>query len=313
MHGWINLDKPLNMTSARAVDAVKYMLKRAGVLGKSKIGHGGTLDPLATGVLPLALGEATKLIPYAMDAAKAYAFTVTWGEERTTDDAEGEIVKKSDKGTSLTEIQAILSKYTGEIEQMPPAFSAIKVDGKRAYDMARAGEVVELKARTVRVDQLAVSSWQLEDSKQAADMPTANCQLLAATTFLCHCGKGTYIRSLARDMGRDLGVFGYVSMLRRVKVGKLNENNAISLDKLEEMVHKGDFGFLRPPQDMLDDILAIPLNAEETAKLKSGQWLSKPTSLHSGTIVACMSGEVLIAMARIDGPFLKAERVFNIL
>jgi tRNA pseudouridine55 synthase len=295
MHGWINLDKPYGMSSAFAVDRAKKELRK--ITRDFKIGHGGTLDPLATGVLPLAVGEATKLIPFVMDAAKAYAFTVTWGEERNTDDMEGVVTQTSDSRPARSDIEAILPEFTGEIQQLPPAFSAIKVDGVRAYDAARAGEALELKPRTVRVDSLNI---------QGSDN-------VNETTFLCHCGKGTYIRSLARDMGRRLGVYGYVSMLRRIKVGKCTENDAISLDKLEELVHKNDLGFLTPPQAMLDDILAISLSAEEAATLKRGQWIEKPPSLASGTLVACMLGGDLVAIAKADARFLKTERVFNII
>ncbi len=294
MHGWINLDKPLGMSSAFAVDRVKKILnlRKLGL----KIGHGGTLDPLATGVLPLAVGEATKLIPYAMDAAKAYSFTVAWGAERNTDDMEGEVTKTSDKRPSVADIEAVLPQFTGEIMQVPPAFSAIKQAGVRAYEAARGGEEMTLEARTVRVDELSV---QVADSADE-------------TTFLCRCGKGTYIRSLARDMGRVLGVYGYVSMLRRVTVGKFIENSAISLEKLEDLVHKGDLGFINPPQTVLDDILAYRLDEKEAALLKRGQWFEKPSSLASGSIIACIHGETLVAIARTDARLVKPERVFNI-
>lgn len=295
MHGWINLDKPYGMSSAFAVDKVKKLLRS--ITRDFKIGHAGTLDPLATGILPLAVGEATKLVPYAMDAAKAYAFTVSWGEERDTDDREGALTRQSGRLPVRGDIEAILGSFTGDIEQVPPAFSAIKQGGVRAYDAARAGEAMELKPRMVRVDHLSI---------KAIDLPEE-------TTFLCHCGKGTYIRSLARDMGRTLGVYGYVSMLRRVTVGKFSENNAISLEKLTEMVHTGDLGFLIPPQSVLDDILAISLNAEETARFKSGGWLSRPASVPVNVPIACLFGETLVAIARADATLLKPERVFNII
>ncbi len=294
MHGFINLDKPLHMSSAQAVDQVKKQLRR--ITKDFKIGHAGTLDPLASGVLVLAVGEATKLVNYAQDAPKEYAFTATWGQERSTDDAEGEVVQTSDKRPTLAEIEAILPQFIGDIQQTPPAFSAIKMGGKRAYAMARAGEAPEMVARGVRVDSLAISSQNPD-----------------AATFLCACGKGTYIRSLARDMGRVLGVYGYVSMLRRTKVGKFHENNAISLEKLEELVHKGDLGFIEPPQVVLDDILAIQLNEAEAGMLRRGQCFEKTASLASERLVACLLGDKLIALARTDARFVKPERVFNII
>jgi len=295
MHGWINLDKPLHMSSAHAVDRVKKQLRK--VKKDFKIGHAGTLDPLASGVLVLAVGEATKLINYAMDSAKIYEFTATWGEERTTDDAEGEAVQTSDLRPTREAIEAILPAYQGEIMQAPPIFSAIKMEGRRAYDMARAGELPEMLPRPVRVDSLTIKAF---DNAQE-------------TSFLCHSGKGLYIRSLARDMGRQLGVYGYVSMLRRTGVGKFRENNAISLEKIEEMVHKGDLGFIKPPQSVLDDILAFQLSEAEAGALKRGQAISKPTHLASDILVACLLGETLVAMGRTDASFVKPERVFNIL
>lgn len=247
LNGFINLDKPLNMSSARAVDAVKRLLPRG-----TKIGHAGTLDPLASGVLVLAVGKATKLIQHVQDAPKEYVFTATWGAERSTDDMEGEITITSDKRPTLAEIEAILPKFTGEIMQAPPAFSAIKIDGKRAYALARAGQAPEMKERMVRVDQLSVIP------AEAGIYSRMDSHLRGSdeTTFRVVCGKGTYIRSLARDMGRELGVYAYVSMLRRTRVGIFDENSAISLENLEKLVHKGDLGFLREPQAVLDDILA---------------------------------------------------------
>lgn len=248
MDGWINLDKPLDISSARAVAKAKWLLyqlpKKEGIKSKIKIGHAGTLDPLASGILPLAVGKATKTVPYMMDAGKAYKFTVTWGQERTTDDAEGEVTQTSDKCPTNTEIEQILPQFIGNIMQTPPNFSAIKLGGKRAYDLARSGQEVAIKPREVFVKSLEIAS-------------TLNTSPLSLTTdFLCHCGKGVYIRSLARDIGRVLGCYGYVSALRRTQVGKFNENNAISLEMLENMVHKGVSNFLQPVEFVLDDILA---------------------------------------------------------
>mgnify|MGYP003394602529 FL=1 len=197
MDGWINLDKPLGMTSAHAVAKVKKLLRPI------KIGHAGTLDPLASGVLPLALGEATKTVSYMMDAAKAYTFTATWGQERATDDRAGEVIAESNNIPEKEAIINILQQFTGNITKTPPNYSAIKLDGVRAYDLARHGLEVDIKPRQVTVKSLEI----LEHKGESTD-------------FICHCGKGTYIRSLARDMGRILGCYGYVSSLRRVQVGK---------------------------------------------------------------------------------------------
>ena len=207
INGWINLHKPLGITSTQAVGKVRR------ALNAQKVGHGGTLDPLAEGILPIALGEATKTVNFAMDAMKTYIFEVTWGEQRSTDDDEGEVVQSSDKRPTLDEINSTLAKYIGDIQQTPPQFSAIKVDGERAYDIARDGDVADIKSREVYIEALGVIEHT--DDK---------------TTFECHCGKGTYIRSLARDMGQDLECFGYISALKRTKVGVFTLDDAISLD-----------------------------------------------------------------------------------
>ena len=281
INGWINLDKPIGMSSAGAVAKVKWLLKNAVRCEASaqylmtpsqdpvlrlcrpqdlKIGHAGTLDPLATGILPLALGKATKKVSLMIDAGKSYEFTVTWGQERATDDAEGEITQLSENRPTLAEIQAILPQFIGEISQTPPNYSAIKLGGKRAYALARAGEVVEIKSRIVRVDGLLVAS--LRANKMSVAIQNNTDWIASAsprndtTSFLCHCGKGTYIRSLARDMGRILGCYGYISELRRIKVGKFDESSTISLEMLENMVHKGCLDFLQPVDFVLDDILA---------------------------------------------------------
>ncbi len=246
MNGWVNLDKPLGITSAQAVAKAKWLLyqlpQKDGIKNKIKIGHAGTLDPMASGILPLAVGKATKTVQYMMDAEKSYEFTVTWGQERATDDAEGEVTANSDKRPSEAEILAIITQFTGNIQQVPPNYSAIKLGGRRAYDLARTGQDVEIKPRQVFVKSLEIIQT------------TNNHQL--TTSFICHCGKGVYIRSLARDMGRILGCYGYISTLRRTRVGKFNENNAISLEMLENMVHKGVSDFLQPVEFVLDDILA---------------------------------------------------------
>jgi len=288
MNGWIILDKPSGITSAHAVTKVKRLLK------PKKIGHAGTLDPLASGILPLALGEATKTVSYMMDASKAYEFTVTWGEERDTDDREGKPVKTSDKRPTQEAIVAILPQFAGNILQTPPSFSAIKVEGKRAYDMAREGEVVELKSRNIIVNSLEISDYHTD-----------------ATSFICDCGKGTYIRSLARDMGRVLGCFGYISRLRRTRVGKFNETHAISLEILEKMVHKGDLGFLREVESALDDILAIDVTDDQATRLQRGQNVVLPLNADSSTMIARCNGKLIVICECKDGQ-LRPTRVFNL-
>ena len=214
IHGWVILDKSDGMTSTHAVNQVRR------VFNARKAGHAGTLDPLASGILPIALGEATKTIPYIMDSVKHYEFTVVWGAETETDDRETQPVRTSDKRPTLEQIENCLPKFTGIISQTPPAYSAIKVDGARAYDLAREGHEVELKSREVEVHHLSVADYDKEQ-----------------TRFVAHCSKGTYIRSLARDMGREIGCLGYIGQLRRTKVGPFDTNNAISLDFLTELVH----------------------------------------------------------------------------
>ncbi|MCO4093052.1 MAG: tRNA pseudouridine(55) synthase TruB, partial [Sphingorhabdus sp.] len=222
MHGWIILDKPLGLGSTQAVAAVKRNLRSAG-FGKVKVGHGGTLDPLATGVLPIALGEATKLCGRMLDASKTYDFTISFGIETSGLDAEGDVVATSEVRPTLEQVQQMLAQFTGPIEQIPPAYSAIKIDGKRAYDLARAGETVEMKSRVVTVYGLSV---------RQAEPPSPGDAPLTSITLTADVSKGTYIRSLARDVAYALGTVGHVSMLRRTRAGPFALNGAISLDKL---------------------------------------------------------------------------------
>jgi tRNA pseudouridine55 synthase len=334
-NGWIILDKPSGITSAQAVARVKRLLRSRCQMSENryqtesldirhptsgigraapKVGHAGTLDPLASGILPLALGEATKTVAFMMDADKVYSFTVIWGEERDTDDIQGAITHTSEKRPTEEEIRAILPKFTGNILQTPPNYSAIKVDGKRAYDMAREGEELSLKAREVRVKILVTSdSWLVTRE----NMPATSHEPQATTNFLCHCSKGTYIRSLARDMGRELGCFGTVSALRRLKVGKFDETSAISLEKLEEMVHKDGLGFLLPVESALDDILAQDVDANQAAQLKRGQTVILPSRREStealpGTKVLARHDGSPVAICELNMPALKPVRVFNL-
>ena len=209
--GWVIFDKPKGMGSTEAVSKIKWLFNA------EKAGHAGTLDPLASGMLPIALGEATKTVPYVMDGTKIYAFTVTWGEERSTDDLEGPVTKTSDKRPTEADILALLPKYTGVIQQTPPQFSAIKIDGERAYDLAREGETVAIPSREVEIDRLELV--EINEAGQAL--------------FEVECGKGTYVRSLARDMGRDLNCFGHIAELRRLEVAPFNEDDFVTLQELE--------------------------------------------------------------------------------
>lgn len=292
MDGWINLDKPLGMTSAHAVAKVKKLLRPI------KIGHAGTLDPLASGVLPLALGEATKTVSYMMDAAKAYTFTATWGQERATDDRAGEVIAESNNIPEKEAIINILQQFTGNITQTPPNYSAIKLDGVRAYDLARHGLEVDIKPRQVTVKSLEI----LEHKGESTD-------------FICHCGKGTYIRSLARDMGRILGCYGYVSSLRRVQVGKFNEEGAISLENLSDMVHKGRVDFLQPVESALDDILAWDIDSTLEVRLRHGQTVDIPYITEgdgeSIFMLARHNGKP-VAICKRDEGVMKPVRVFNL-
>lgn len=298
LNGWIALDKPLGLTSTQALGRVRRILNPA------KIGHGGTLDPLATGILPIALGEATKTIPYIQDHLKTYLFTVTWGEQRSTDDAEGEVIATSLHRPNADAIQAALPRFMGEIEQTPPQFSAIKVNGERAYDIARDGDIVELKSRPVYIDSLTL----LAARDGEAD-------------FRCVCGKGTYIRSLGRDLALVLGSVGYISALRREKVGPMGPENAISLEKLEEI---GDSALL-PVDSVLDGIPALDLTQQEAARLRNGQvlsFISRPDverlksimlDLHADdtTLLVRYNGQP-VALAALEGIDLHPLRIFNL-
>ena len=290
--GWVVLDKPLGMGSTQAVGKVRWLF------AAEKAGHGGTLDPLATGVLPIALGEATKTVPFIMDGRKEYRFTLRFGEARSTDDGEGEVTATSDLRPTDEAIRAALGQFTGEIEQMPPAFSALKIGGKRAYDLARAGETVELKARMVRIDRLELLARPDADH---AD-------------FVVGCGKGTYIRSLGRDLARALGIVGHLSALRRTVVGPFREEAAISLPKLEALGHIPPLlGALVPVATALDDIPALALTGTQADRLRHGQpVLLTRDAPPSGALVRAKAGSRLVALVLSDGVSLKPVRVFNL-
>jgi len=293
LHGWIILDKPLGMGSTAAVSAVKRILREAGE-PKTRVGHGGTLDPLASGVLPIALGEATKVAGRMLDATKQYAFTIRFGEETDTLDAEGEVVATSDVVPTAEEVQAILPRFTGQVTQVPPAFSALKVEGKPAYTRARAGEDVELKPRTVTIHELRLIS------------ATANEASLLATV-----SKGTYIRSLARDIAQALGTVGHVSYLRRTRAGPFGLESAISLDFLEEAAKgRALTRTVLPLTAALDDIPALPVNSRQAELLRQGQRLvgfpEKP-GLQLAT-----SDEVPVALVEATADGLRVVRGFNL-
>lgn len=291
--GWLVIDKPYDMGSTKVVGKCRYLTKA------QKVGHAGTLDPLATGVLPIAFGEATKTIPFLVNAKKTYRFTVSWGEERSTDDKEGEVVEQSDVRPARQDILAALSLFTGVIKQRPPAFSAIKIDGKRAYDLARAGEYVEMKEREVEVFTLTL----LESDNDTA-------------TFEMECSKGTYVRSVGRDLARVLGTFGYISSLRRTKVGSFDESDTISLEKLEELVHSAPLeGWLFNVVTVLGDILALAVTEDQAAFLKNGGFIPAgelPLSNRTGDLYKAMLDDKIIALCELDEDFLKPVRVFNL-
>ncbi len=272
INGWIILDKPLGLGSTQAVAAVKRNMRTAG-LGKIKVGHGGTLDPLAAGVLPIALGEATKLCGRMLDASKIYDFTISFGIETSGLDAEGDVVAASDIRPTLAQVEAVLSGFTGPIEQVPPAYSAIKIDGKRAYDLARAGEVVEMTARSVTIYSLRVSAPSRKQENLTRTRGDA--EKLGAITLTAHVSKGTYIRSLARDIAYALDTVGHVSMLRRTKAGPFALEQAISLDKLN-MIGQGASleDVILPMEAGLDDIPALDLSPEMARAVREGRILT---------------------------------------
>ncbi len=292
--GWIILDKPIGLGSTQAVAAVKRNLREAGY-GKVKTGHGGTLDPLAEGVLPIALGEATKLAGRMLDASKIYEFTVRFGEETDTLDAEGQVVETSAVRPSRPELEAVLPRFTGPIEQVPPAYSALKVDGKRAYDLARAGETVQLDTRPVTIHSLALREVAGDDE----------------ATFIANVSKGTYIRSLARDIAHALGTVGHVSMLRRLKAGPFTLAQAISLDKLNE-IGKGAAleDVILPLEAGLDDIPALSLDPEAVGAVRQGRVLS---GLPQGDgLYWARAGKVPVALIQITAGTAKVVRGFNL-
>lgn len=296
VHGWVVLDKPPNMTSTQAVGAVRR------AFNAQKAGHSGTLDPLATGILPIALGEATKTVSFAVEGEKAYRFTVRWGAETDTDDTEGSIVATSEKRPSRTEIAALLPKFHGEIMQVPPAYSAIKVDGARAYDLARDGETVILEARPVLIESL-----------ELVDMPDD-----ATSVFEARCGKGTYVRALARDIGRILGCYGHVIALRRTRVGPFDESRAATLEALTLAAKSDDpdqlLRMLQPVEAALADLPELSVSQSDAASLARGQSVlirGRDAPVLTGPAFATSKGR-LIALGELAKGALHPTRVFNL-
>lgn len=294
MHGWLIIDKPVGPGSTRIVSAVKRALREGGY-PKVKVGHGGTLDPLAGGVLPVALGEATKLSGRMLDANKAYEFTIAFGEETDTLDAEGEVVARSDRRPTMAEVEAVLPRFIGEIEQVPPAYSALKVEGKRAYARARAGEALSMKTRQVTVYGLDILTSTGED-----------CITLSATV-----SKGTYIRALARDIAHALEAYGHVTMLRRTKAGPFTLDGAISLDKLAELAKARDLEqALLPLTAGLDDIPALSVTPDQARALREGRkviGIAATPGLHLATELS-----VPVALVEAGPEGLRVVRGFNL-
>ncbi len=301
LHGWVNLDKPLGLTSTQAIGRIRRLTDA------QKLGHAGTLDPLATGILPIALGEATKTIPFVQDSDKVYQFTVAWGSATTTDDREGKVIAQSDARPTRDDIEAILPQFIGEIEQTPPQFSAIKIDGERAYDLARAGQQVDIKSRVVEVYGLTLLGSNADSAK-----------------FELACSKGTYVRSIARDMGQILGCFGHVSTLRRLAVGNFTEETAISLDEFEKMMQNSTPDqVLLPVETALDDIPALAMTAAEITRIRQGQSLKFLSRQdfdrfaaagidENSDLVLATGDNQPVALLEKDGAALYPVKVFNL-
>lgn len=305
--GWVVLDKPVDMGSTEAVSKVKWLFKA------EKAGHAGTLDPLASGLLPIALGEATKTVPYVMDGAKVYRFTIAWGEERSTDDLEGEVTNRSDIRPVETEVKALLPRYTGVIMQVPPKFSAIKIGGERAYDLARGGEEIDLPPREIEIGRLELIA----------------CPDAGHAIFEIECGKGTYVRSLARDMGRDLGCYGHVSELRRLKVDPFTPDDLVTIEELEAAADGCGTAAQRldaePSFAMLDALLIDTVSALDCLpQVKVGD--DAASRIRSGNPVilrgrdapveapeACVTAHGrLVAIGAIEAGMFRPKRVFSI-
>ena len=302
--GWVNLDKAYDLGSTNAVSRVRWLYDA------QKAGHAGTLDPLATGVLPIALGEATKTVPFLMDADKTYRFTIAWGRTTATLDREGEVIAESGVRPSVAEVEAALPQFVGEIDQVPPIYSAIKIDGERAYDLARAGEVVELESRKVMVHAARIAEVQSEPGD-------AN-----HVTLEIECGKGTYVRAIVRDLALALGACGHVSDLRRTRVGQFTEENAVTLEFLENLEYEARHSeALLPVSTALDDIPALAVTDEDAFRLKQGRSIvlvprqveAVKARLKPGSrTVSATSGGTMVALCEMRAGRLEPSRVFNL-
>jgi tRNA pseudouridine55 synthase len=330
VHGWIILDKPLGLGSTQGVSAVKRALREGGY-GKYKVGHGGTLDPLATGVLPIAIGEATKLAGRMLDSDKTYDFTIRFGVQTDTLDAEGVAIAESEMRPTAAQVEAVLARFTGPIAQVPPAYSALKVDGERAYDLARAGEDVVLASRNVTIHALYTSPARgggplaqrvVEGQPNSADAwgcPSTVCdgppprfgEELESVTLTAHVSKGTYIRSLARDVALALGTVGHVVMLRRTRAGPFALDSAISLDKLHEAAKARSLEhLLLPLRAGLDDIPALALDPDQAGALRQGRVLAG-FAADNGLRFACMD-DVPVALVEVRDGNVHVVRGFNL-
>jgi tRNA pseudouridine55 synthase len=297
VHGWVAFDKPFGMSSTQGVGKIRWLFDA------EKAGHGGTLDPLATGLLPIALGEATKTVQWAMDGRKKYEFRIKWGAETATDDLEGEINATSVLRLNQNSIESILKEFLGEITQIPPIYSALKIDGERAYDLARAGETPEMKPRQVLIEGLKLLDGS---NPEQAD-------------FEVVCGKGTYIRALARDIGRKLGCLGHLTLLRRTQVGPFTEKDMISLESLEELSHKPDRdealqGALHSIVTVLDGIPALAVMDGQAAQLRQGQSVllrGANAPINCEAVLVTHEGRPL-GICEIAQGSLKTKRLFNL-
>ncbi|MDP6351915.1 MAG: tRNA pseudouridine(55) synthase TruB [Alphaproteobacteria bacterium] len=299
VHGWLVIDKPTGVTSTKVVTRVRRLT------GAAKAGHAGTLDPLATGVLPIALGEATKTVPFVVDGSKSYRFTIRWGEQRDTDDAEGRVIATSAHRPDPAEITAALAQFTGEIMQVPPTYSAIKIAGRRAYELARNEQDVTLAARPVRIDRMALI--------EATDADHALLEL--------DCGKGSYVRALARDLARALGTVGHLAALCRTRVGPFTLADSISLAQIEALDDSAALADrLLPVACGLSGIASLPVNADQAARLKHGQMVplvrapvDEAGNRLVGTAVLCavFAGRPA-ALVRLEAGEIRPTRVFNL-
>jgi tRNA pseudouridine55 synthase len=298
--GWICLDKPYDLTSTHAVGRIRR------IFNAQKAGHAGTLDPLATGILPIALGEATKTVAFMVDADKTYRFTIAWGRTTATYDREGETIAESDVRPTVAQVEAALPAFVGEISQVPPAFSAIKVDGERSYDLARAGQAVELAPRIVTVHAARV-----------AEVPDAD-----HVTLEIECGKGTYVRAICRDLADALGACGHVSDLRRTRVGPFSDKTAVTLEMLEDLGHKArQSEALLPVETALDDIPELAVTDEDAFRLKQGRSIvlvprqveTVKARLKPGSrTVSAMLGGKVVALCEMRAGRLEPSRVFHL-